>query len=463
MVRDNLKFHYTTRVSLPRWLCKNKQRRSLQLYLFRLNHRTPLIIGILRQRIKVMNVRHQNVKNQLPQNSQACFGGFGKQIFTFDILKPYISSNTSCISPTAHFKYVDHVRDTKLLNYPQDQYIYTSIPLHTLCELIPISKARKVAFIHGVSAGSRCTAKHLLASTDNHSCLACSQYSSVFVAYKYTDQHHVDHVHPKGKKSKKCANPSSKYVRTKSGNSNNLATEFPPSIADNDLLHTIASRVCKKMDKSNIEEAGCAVCGEITPVRNLSRVKNIKKLLHILTTPGVTHKERKNQNDPLQEYSGPVLDYTCNQVCDHCWGCIRKGKTPRLALANGLWLGKVPDELKSLRFVEKLLIARVRHTCSYVKVASGMRKMKANIIAFESPIPKVYNILPPPRDDMDDVLAILFTGPCKPTPEDLNRTPFLVRRNYVAKALEWLKLNHSDYADIEISSKNLRKFPTCIN
>ena len=84
--------------------------------------------------------------------------------------------------------------------------------------------------------------------------------------------------------------------------------------------------------------------------------------------------------------------------------------------------------------------------------------MKANIIAFESPIPKIYNILPPPQDDMDDVLAILFTGPCKPTPEDLNRTPFLVHRNYVAKALEWLKLNHSDYADIEISLKNFSEY-----
>ena len=56
------------------------------------------------------------------------------------------------------------------------------------------------------------------------------------------------------------------------------------------------------------------------------------------------------------------------------------------------------------------------------------------------------------------VLAILFTVPCKPTPEDLQRTPFLVCRNYVAKALEWLKLNHSDYADIEISSKNLNEY-----
>ena len=84
--------------------------------------------------------------------------------------------------------------------------------------------------------------------------------------------------------------------------------------------------------------------------------------------------------------------------------------------------------------------------------------MKANIFAFESPIPKIYNVLLPPRDEMDDVLAILFRGPCKPTPEDLQRTPFLVRRNYVAKALEWLKLNHSNYADIEISSKNLNEY-----
>ena len=47
-----------------------------------------------------------------------------------------------------------------------------------------------------------------------------------------------------------------------------------------------------------------------------------------------------------------------------------------------------------------------------------MRKMKANVVAFESPTPKVYAILPPPRDDLDEVFAILFTGPSKPTPKD---------------------------------------------
>lgn len=40
-------------------------------------------------------------------------------------------------------------------------------------------------------------------------------------------------------------------------------------------------------------------------------------------------------------------------------------------------------------------------------------------IAFESPVAKVYNTLPPPVEDLDEVLAVLFTGPCQPTREEL--------------------------------------------
>jgi hypothetical protein len=52
----------------------------------------------------------------------------------------------------------------------------------------------------------------------------------------------------------------------------------------------------------------------------------------------------------------------------------------------------------------------------------------------------------------------LFTGPCKPTAEDFARTPFLVRQNTVIAALEWLRLNHSDYADIQISQENVMQY-----
>jgi hypothetical protein len=36
--------------------------------------------------------------------------------------------------------------------------------------------------------------------------------------------------------------------------------------------------------------------------------------------------------------------------------------------------------------------------------------MVAHAITFESPIAKVYNILPPPISDLDEVLAVLFTA-----------------------------------------------------
>jgi hypothetical protein len=101
-----------------------------------------------------------------------------------------------------------------------------------------------------------------------------------------------------------------------------------------------------------------------------------------------------------------VLDYECNSICAKCRAKIRKGDIPECALANGLWLGKVPKVLSDLRFIEKLLIAQLHHNCCFVKVASGMRKMTSHAVAFQAPILKLYHILPPPVEDIDEVLAI---------------------------------------------------------
>ena len=85
--------------------------------------------------------------------------------------------------------------------------------------------------------------------------------------------------------------------------------------------------------------------------------------------------------------------------------------------------------------------------------------MTANAISFANPTAKIYHTLPPPVHELDEVLAFIFTGPCRPTEADYKRTPPLVRRNKVAKALEWLKLNHDDYADLNISYENLAVYP----
>ncbi|KAJ4475386.1 hypothetical protein C8R41DRAFT_774521, partial [Lentinula lateritia] len=108
-----------------------------------------------------------------------------------------------------------------------------------------------------------------------------------------------------------------------------------------------------------------------------------------------------------------------------------------------------------------MLIARVRHTKCFVRVQKGSTnysKLVSNVIAFENPIPKIYDTLPPPREEIEEVLAVMFSGSTKPTQNDYARALLLVRHNVVAKALQVLILNHFDYNDVVFSSANLDSY-----
>ncbi|KIK58939.1 hypothetical protein GYMLUDRAFT_138875, partial [Collybiopsis luxurians FD-317 M1] len=59
---------------------------------------------------------------------------------------------------------------------------------------------------------------------------------------------------------------------------------------------------------------------------------------------------------------------------------------------------------------------------------------------------------------ISEVLAVMFSGPCKPTDDNYKRALLFVRCNKVARAIQWLILNHSDYADVSFSSENLQGY-----
>lgn len=93
-----------------------------------------------------------------------------------------------------------------------------------------------------------------------------------------------------------------------------------------------------------------------------------------------------------------------------------------------------------IRYVEQLLIARNRHSFCVAQVTRGkQRYLTANAIIFGQPVARMYEMLPPPRIDIEQCLAILFVGSAKPTNVDISRTPFIVRHAVVLRALEWLK------------------------
>ena len=393
-------------------------------------------------------------------------GGGRQHLFPNSSVVTSIEQGGDHLTPDHVFRFVDHVDDMGRLAYPLEQdFVYANLALANIVPFLSKQMVQKIARIHQIPISSRWNLPKddLVKLFDGHNCINCSLYISVLESRlspslkKREASAKSFAALTKEEKSKRKKNGKKK---AQEAGTSTAEPAFPPPPLTKELGETIIRQWCEESKPSSLEESGCAVCGELVPLSQLSRLKAIKNLLGILSAPGVTRIERKSASQKIAEFRGPVLDYRCDKVCDNCRKDIRKGKVPPLALVNNLWLGEVPKVLSELNYVERLLVARIRHNCCFVKVASsGLKKMTAHVITFESPLPKVYHILPPPVEDMDDVLAILFTGPSKPTEQDLARLPLLVRRNHVGKALEWLRLNHVDYKDLEISYENLERYP----
>lgn len=136
-----------------------------------------------------------------------------------------------------------------------------------------------------------------------------------------------------------------------------------------------SSKTGEESAPHKLEEAGCAVCVKLTLVSHLSRLKAVKNQLHVLKASGITRVEWWKAA-VIHEFQGLVLNYKCNHICNKCHKHIRKNERPLHALVNGLWSGEVPEELATLSFVEKKLVAHVRVISCFVYVASsGLRKM----------------------------------------------------------------------------------------
>ena len=319
---------------------------------------------------------------------------------------------------------------------------------------------------HNLQALSRKSLAEKRTAVESHvcikSCIRCvTLFKPVNKNKKSIKSHHSIKVkeikiRPKvGRKSQgkasKVARNNKYYVREN--------VKFPPSPPSRRLMHKIISGFCSDTHPSKFEEAGCAVCGQLVVMTNLRKLTSVKCSLDPLVRMGVTRLPRNSVDDPIKELEGPIIDADCKHICNECISFLEKKVMPPMALANGLWVGNVPKELSDLTFVERLLVSRVRSNRCIVHVLKGGWKMRANAIVFPNPVPKLCNILPPPMEELDEVIAFMFTGVAQPTAEDMKRTPMLARRRYISAALEWLKINHSDYADVQISQENLKLYP----
>ena len=174
----------------------------------------------------------------------------------------------------------------------------------------------------------------------------------------------------------------------------------------------------------------------------------------------------------LVDERGVTLD-GADVILDLCKSCSRglyRRSLPKHALANRLYVGPVPEELRDLTMVEESMIAQARAKSWIVKLqeqdadsasATAQRGLKGHTIIYPQQPEKLATVLPPPIGETLTYICVIFVGSSTLTKTWLREKakPLVVRREKVRNALVWLKKNNPLYKDIEINEANLEALP----
>ena len=134
---------------------------------------------------------------------------------------------------------------------------------------------------------------------------------------------------------------------------------FPPDPPLNLLIESIVKGFCNDTTPQKFSEAGCAVCGRLSPVVDMLLLNKIDCDLSVISPGDVGRCERMHRSESVMPLKGPILAEGCDHVCRTCQCFLKKNKMPPESLANSFWIGPILSVLQNLTFVEKMLISRI--------------------------------------------------------------------------------------------------------
>src|SRR6202167_717083 len=238
-----------------------------------------------------------------------------------------------------------------------DGDLLCNVPLNVLAPKLTLKAAKALANLHDMYMPSKIQLKNAQILLENHKCKTCPDLLAVFQPYKVAFNAKYQQTWYQKNKEKHAEYDKQRTSNFKYQESHNKSSqkhywskkdiEFPPAPPSAELCQNIVSDFCADTSPRVFEEAGCAICGKLTPIcemEDLSEVENVS----LLKVDGGTRKARSKSSDPVTEMSGPILAPKCSRVCPICIDLLEKKKVPTLALANGLWIGEIPDELQDL-------------------------------------------------------------------------------------------------------------------
>ena len=281
------------------------------------------------------------IKEEHPKiSNQFHFYGGGKSlIFSSDELLPYALADLQ----EQQYQFLQCVKkDNKQSIVIGDGNIFCSVPLDILTPKLTLKTAKELALLHGMYMHSKILLKNAQSLLQDHKCHTCDDLLAVFKPYKVPSnaEHqktwYQENTEKRAKYDKhRYSKPEYQKSHQKSRQKYYLSkkdVKFPPAPPSAELCQNIVSDFCADTSPDVFEEAGCAVCGKLTPICEMEELSEVENI-NLLKVDGVTRKARCTSSDPVGELRGPILAPGCSRVCLICVESLEKKKVPTLALA----------------------------------------------------------------------------------------------------------------------------------
>ncbi len=102
-------------------------------------------------------------------------------------------------------------------------------------------------------------------------------------------------------------------------------------------------------------------------------------------------------------------------ICKDCHSALSKNKLPRLALANQLYRGVLPDEFCDITWVEEMVCAIYRTTAHVIRLYESSEATQpfvyhGNSCAHEVNVVSTASVLPRTPGDINSTLTVVFIG-----------------------------------------------------
>ena len=349
------------------------------------------------------------------------------------------------------------------------------------------NQLKDIAACHGVRVRARSSVDEVLACLMRHECDAgCVSLRYIFRCMN-NPRHAVSmtrHVVPERTgMSAPSATVDDASMADEAGFSDNLgshnghrsraAEDCYLEVASEELKTAIIQEWEELMSTAALREHVCGSCARRMPRNMMLSVKPAKIDFSLL------------RNDHLPEHMLPVsynraayggailhpkgltsLNVRADiQLCVECERSLRKGRTPKYALANWLYYGhdRLPADVKQAfeeaTQVERVLVSRARaskisfrfcetkgHYLYGTDPHTSQSYVRGNVGIHPQDATHLHEYLPPGHDAIRDTICAVFVGQTKPTRETMQKlSPVLVRKSRVSTIIQFLTRENPMY------------------